>query len=518
MDEKQNAFQINREDNVATALTPLVPGPVELRGDACAPEVEAVTEVPMGHKIALRDIRNGEDIVKYGRRYPGWQLGTPARHAQRLRPAFQPSGRQDRCSQRHEVRVKERLLMDWNELQSLTWPGYARKNGGKGIRNRVLVIYTVKCAEFVAQQIVAKSGSTNVELLGFDGCTDNQYAVNLLISFIRHPNVGAVLAVGLGCEYVQPEWLSKIAEEEGKPTSWMFIQNEGGTQPAVRKGVEWVQSALKELENTPLVEMSVKDLVIGAECGGSDYTSGLAGNVVVGRFYDWLTDQGGTAIFEEIVEAIGLDHLLLKRAASEQAAKELRYTYDKALEYCRSVRQYSVSPGNFAGGLSTIEEKSMGAVIKSGSRPIQGVIKVSCPAPHPGLWLLDSTPDPYWMQFGITNPNDNEGLMDLASCGAHIVFLVTGRGNVVGSAVAPCIKITGNGATYARMEGDMDFNANPVLRGECTQSELARRLTELVVKTAAGQPTKSEAQGHHEFFVPYKYQEKQVAFKRACEE
>ena len=330
--------------------------------------------------------------------------------------------------------------------------------------------------------------------------------------------VGAVLAVGLGCEYVQPEWLSKIAEEEGKPTSWMFIQNEGGTQPAVRKGVEWVQSALKELENTPRVEMSVKDLVIGAECGGSDYTSGLAGNVVVGRFYDWLTDQGGTAIFEEIIEAIGLDHLLLKRAASEQAAKELRYTYDKALEYCRSVRQYSVSPGNFAGGLSTIEEKSMGAVIKSGSRPIQGVIKVSCPAPHPGLWLLDSTPDPYWMQFGITNPNDNEGLMDLASCGAHIVFLVTGRGNVVGSAVAPCIKITGNGATYARMEGDMDFNANPVLRGECTQSELARRLTELVVKTAAGQPTKSEAQGHHEFFVPYKYQEKQVAFKRACEE
>ena len=123
-----------------------------------------------------------------------------------------------------------------------------------------------------------------VELLGFDGCTDNQYAVNLLISFIRHPNAGAVLAVGLGCEYVQPEWLSKIADEEGKPTSWMFIQNEGGTQPAIRKGMDWVQNTLKELENTPRVEMSVKDLVIGAECGGSDYTSGLAGNVVVGRF------------------------------------------------------------------------------------------------------------------------------------------------------------------------------------------------------------------------------------------
>ena len=160
----------------------------------------------------------------------------------------------------------------------------------------------------------------------------------------------------------------------------------------------------------------------------------------------------------------------------------------------------------------------MGAVIKSGSRPIQGVIKVSSPAPHPGLWLLDSTPDPYWMQFGITNPNDTEGLMDLISCGAHIVFLVTGRGNVVGSAVSPCIKITGNGETFARMQEDMDFDASPVLRGECSQSELALQLAQMVADTAAGQMTKSEALGHHEFFVPYKYQEKQVAFKKACEE
>lgn len=408
--------------------------------------------------------------------------------------------------------------MDWNELKSLTWQGYARRGGGKGIRNRVLVLYTVKCAEFVARQIVAESQSPEVELVGFDGCTDNQYAVDLLISLIRHPNVGAVLAVGLGCEYVQPERLAAIAAAEGKPAGWMFIQQEGGTRPSICKGTEWVRGALEQLKETPRVEMNVSDLVIGAECGGSDYTSGLSGNVVVGRFYDWLVDQGGTALFEEIVEAIGLDSLLIRRAASEQAARELRYTYDKALDYCRSVRQYSISPGNFAGGLSTIEEKSMGAVVKSGSRPIQGVVKVSCPPPRPGLWLLDSTPDPYWMQFGITNPNDNEGLMDLASCGAHMVFLVTGRGNVVGSAVAPCIKITGNGATYARMEGDMDFDASPVLRGECSQNELARRLAELVICTAQGTPTKSEAQGHREFFVPYKYQEKQVAFRPACQQ
>ena len=403
-------------------------------------------------------------------------------------------------------------------MSKTTWQAYARKDGKKGIRNRVLVVYTVKCAEFVAQQIVRQSNHPDVELVGFDGCTDNQYAVNLLISLIRHPNVGAVLAVGLGCEYVQPEWLADIAEKEGKPAAWMFIQREGGTSKSIEKGIAWIQEALEKLSHTPHVPMNFSELVIGAECGGSDFTSGLAGNVVVGRFFDALVDAGGTAIFEEIVEAIGLGEQLLRRAANKQAEKEIQFTYGKALAYCRQVRQYSISPGNFAGGLSTIEEKSMGAVIKSGSRPIQGVIKVSCPPPHPGLWLLDSTPDPYWMQFGITNPNDNEGLMDLISCGAHIVFLVTGRGNVVGSAVSPCIKITGNGETFARMREDMDFDASPVLQGTCSMEELTEQLRGMAMDTAAGTPTKSEALGHKEFFIPYKYQEKQVSFSKTCEQ
>lgn len=404
------------------------------------------------------------------------------------------------------------------DLKELSWMGYLRQDGKLGIRNRILVVYTVKCAEFVAQRIVAESGNKDVELIGFDGCTDNQYAVDLLISMIRHPNIGAVLAVGLGCEYVQPEWLADIAKKAGKPADWMFIQQVGGTRKAVEQGLKSIVRMSEELKETPRKEMFMKDLIIGAECGGSDFTSGLAGNVVVGNFYDMLVDEGGTAIFEEIVEAVGLDKLLTERAATEEARKEIQYTYDKALDYCRDVHQYSVSPGNFAGGLSTIEEKSMGAVIKSGSRPIQGVIKVSCTPPHNGLWLLDSTPDPYWMQFGITNPNDNEGLMDLISAGSHIVFLVTGRGNVVGSAVSPCIKITGNHETYTRMEEDMDFDASPVLRGLCSQKELALSLAEMVAETAAGKPSKSEAIGHREFFVPYKYQEKKVAFKKRCEE
>lgn len=402
------------------------------------------------------------------------------------------------------------------ELSNIRWQGFARKDGSMGIRNKVLVIYTVECSSFVAKEITRISNSMDVECVGFSGCTDNEYAVRMLVSLIRHPNVGGVLAVGLGCEYVQPEWLANIAAEEGKQHAWMFIQTEGGTRKSIEKGIELVQEMLHTLKETPCIAMGMSDLIIGAECGGSDYTSGLAGNVVVGRFYDMLVEMRGTAIFEEIVEAIGLVDLLTSRAANGKAHQEIQYTYDKALDYCRSVRQYSVSPGNFAGGLSTIEEKSMGAIIKSGTKPIEGVLKVAGKPPHSGLWLLDSTPDPHWMQFGITNPNDNEGLMDLISCGCHIVLLITGRGNVVGSAVSPCIKITGNSATYARMEEDMDFNAGLVLEGNCTLDESAQALGQMVADIASGSLTKSEVLGHKEYFIPYKYQDKQVTLPQKC--
>ncbi len=398
----------------------------------------------------------------------------------------------------------------------MEWQGFSRKDGRIGIRNKVLVIYTVECSAFVAKEITRISDHMDVECVGFSGCTDNEYAVRLLISLIRHPNVGGVLVVGLGCEYIQPEWLANIAEEEEKNHAWMFIQQEGGTRKSIDKGVVMVKEMLNNLKKTPRVPMTMSDLVIGAECGGSDYTSGLAGNVVVGRFYDNLVEKGGTAIFEEIVEAIGLIDLLTDRAADEKVREEIKYTYDKALNYCKDVRQYSVSPGNFAGGLSTIEEKSMGAFIKSGTKPIEGVLKVSETPSHPGLWLLDSTPDPYWMQFGITNPNDNEGLMDLISCGSHIVLFVTGRGSVVGSAVSPCIKITGNSETYEKMKGDMDFNAGDVLTGERTLDESAKSLEKMVIDVASGMMTKSEKLGHKEYFIPYKYQEKKVSVPPDC--
>lgn len=397
-----------------------------------------------------------------------------------------------------------------SQVDKFTFEGYLRQSGRKGIRNKLLVIYTVECASYVAKEIVRQSEHSEVEVIGFSGCTDNEYAIRLLIAMIKHPNVGAVLSVGLGCEYVQASWLSDVATKEGKPSSHLLIQENNGTKTTILRGLELVKEMLLSLEQTPRITMTFQDLIVGAECGGSDFTSGLAGNVAVGHFFDTLVSLGGTAIFEEIVEAVGLKHLLVERALNESVESDLVHTYDKAMAYCKEVGQYSVSPGNFAGGLSTIEEKSMGAFIKSGTSPICGVLKVSQMPENHGLYLLDSTPDPYFMGFGITNPNDNEGIIDLISSGAHLVFLVTGRGNVVGSVIAPVIKITGNTHTYEKMIEDMDFNAGYYLDGTCSKEEMNENLCTLVTRICNGVKTKAEELGHKEYFVPYKYQEKQV--------
>lgn len=396
----------------------------------------------------------------------------------------------------------DKSLMD---LKDIAWKGYLRSDGKKGIRNKVLVVYTVECSHHVANEI-SNHFNSDVDVVGFGGCTDNAYAIKMLLALSKHPNVGAVLAVGLGCEYVQPSKIAEYASENGRLSDHFYIQENGGTKSSVEKGIKIVEGFIEKLKDTERVTMTIEDLNIGCECGGSDYTSGLAGNVVVGRLYDTVVELGGTAIFEEIVEAIGLKHILLERAKDDTVKKELAFAYDKAMTYCKKVKQYSISPGNFVGGLTTIEEKSMGAIVKSGTKKISGVIKVSEQPKENGLYLMDSVPDAYYMDFGITNPNDNEGIMDLITAGCQIILLVTGRGNVVGSAVAPVIKITGNEETFNNLKDDMDFCAWPLLSGEKSLDELTDDLFNLISHVSAGALSKAEALGHHEYFIPYKYQ------------
>jgi altronate hydrolase len=390
------------------------------------------------------------------------------------------------------------------ELADIQWTGYQRPDGRKGIRNLVMIIYTVECAKFVANAI--GSGEEDVHVVGFPGCYDNAYAIRILLALARHPNVGAVLAVGLGCEYTQPHKIAEKVRESGRPAESFFIQEHGGTKSSVAKGKEIIRELKSQITEVPRIKMQWKDLVLGSECGGSDATSGLVGNPVVGKVYDKLVAAGGTAIFEETVELMGLKKLVASRGKNDQVVQTLEQTYEKAKSYCQSVRQWSTAPGNFAGGLSTIEEKSLGAYAKSGTSPIEGVIRVSEQPPSPGLWLLDSVPDAHFMQFGYTNPNDSEGIIDLISTGAHIVLFITGRGSVIGSPVSPLIKITGNPRTYANMMDDMDFNAGAILQGEKTLEEGALELMAYIIKVAAGKPSKPEALGHREYFIPYKHQ------------
>jgi len=392
------------------------------------------------------------------------------------------------------------------QSSSPPWTGYLRDDGRKGVRNIVLVIYTVECAQQVAHSVAA--GEEDVHVIGFPGCYDNQYAIRLMLSLARHPNVGAVLAIGLGCEYTRPDKIAEVVAASGRPAGWFYIQNEGGTLKSVAKGKSMVRAMRDQIRrDARRVPMTLADLVLGCECGGSDGTSGLAGNPAVGSLFDLITDAGGTCIFEEIVEMIGLKEVLMSRAAGTEARKELESAYEKAVRYCQRVRQYSISPGNFAGGLTTIEEKSMGAFAKAGSKPIQGVIKVSQAPRRPGLWLMDSVPDDHFVDFGYTNPNDTEGIMDLISGGAQIVLFVTGRGSVIGSPIVPLVKITGNSQTYRRMIDDMDYNAGKVLSGEITLQGAAEELLDLVVRIASGEPSKPEALGHREYFLMYKHQD-----------
>jgi altronate hydrolase len=253
--------------------------------------------------------------------------------------------------------------------------------------------------------------------------------------------------------------------------------------------------------------MTVADLIVGTECGGSDATSGIAANPAVGRAFDLLVDAGGTAIIEETLEMAGLGEIAAARGIHPEVSRELRRAIEKAERFSLQVDQFSIAPGNHMGGLTTIEEKSMGAFAKCGTRPISGVIKVAQRPPAKGLYVLDSVPDPSPFLFGYSNPNDSEGILDLISCGAHLVAFTTGRGSVIGSVISPVLKVCGNPKTYARMSGDMDVNAGRIITGEASVEEVGEEIFQLIQEVAAGRETAAERLGHREYCIPYKSQD-----------
>jgi altronate hydrolase len=382
--------------------------------------------------------------------------------------------------------------------------GYLRDDGRKGIRNYLVVCYLVECAHHVARAMVNYFPERGVHLIGFGGCYPNAYAERMLTSLCSHPNVGAVLLVSLGCESFDRANLEREIRQSGRPVRTLVIQQVGGTRKTIEEGRAWIESTLSHMAAAPTAVMDVNELVIGTVCGGSDATSGITANPAIGRAFDLLTAQKATAIFEETGELIGCEHIMAQRAATSALSDELIAVVAKAARYYAVLEHGSFALGNAEGGLTTQEEKSMGAYSKSGSSKISGILKPGDVPPTGGLYLLDIVPDGP-VRFGFPNINDNAEIAELIACGSHVILFSTGRGSVVGSAISPVIKICANPQTFRRMADDMDINACRILEGKGTLDEVGREIFDSLIATAEGKQTASEALGHQEFVLTYKY-------------
>lgn len=388
-------------------------------------------------------------------------------------------------------------------MTALPLRGYARADGRKGIRNLLLVVYLVECAHHVAREITRRFESTEVHCIGFGGCYPNAYAQDMLQQLCTHPNVGGALLVSLGCEGFNRPALEEAVRASGRPVHSLVIQQAGGTRSTIQAGADWLSATLPALRAQRAVPMAWHELSVGTICGGSDATSGLTANPAMGIAFDLLVAQGGVGIFEETGELIGMEELMAQRARSPALGEALRASVGKAARYYSTLGYPSFAPGNADGGLTTIEEKSLGAYAKSGQSQIDGLIKPGVRPNAGGLYLLDVVPDGE-VRFGFPNINDSAEIAELMACGCQLILFSTGRGSVVGSAIAPVIKVCANPATYQRMADDMDVNAGRILQGQATLPEVGQEIFALMQQVANGQATCSEALGHQEFILTYK--------------
>lgn len=380
---------------------------------------------------------------------------------------------------------------------------YQRADGRKGIRNVILVAYLVECAHHVSRRIVSATDDLDVHLIGFPGCYPNDYAYRMMTAMCTHPNVGGALLISLGCESMNRDGLLQAMRASGRPAELLVIQEAGGTRATIEAGVAAVTRLRAQAASVARVPMAMNELIVGTICGGSDGTSGITANPAVGRCFDALVDAGAACIFEETGELIGCETIMADRAITPELGAEIEVCVAKAENYYRIMGFGSFAPGNADGGLTTLEEKSMGAYSKSGSSAISGLLKPGDVPPAGGLYLLDVVPDGE-PRFGFPNISDNAEIVELIACGCQVILFTTGRGSVVGSAISPVIKVCANPETYARLAEDMDVDAGRILLGSATLDEVGEEILERVLAVASGARSVSEALGHQEFILTYK--------------
>ena len=376
--------------------------------------------------------------------------------------------------------------------------GYKRPDGRVGVRNKVLILPASVCASdttrIIAQQVVG-SVTFNNQLGCSQVASDQQYTMDVMAGYAANPNVYGTVVVSLGCENCQMDLVVEaIKARTNKPLKQVIIQEAGGTLKAIDQAVRYAKEMVEEASLLQKEEFPMSELIIGTECGGSDPTSGLAANPLIGKLSDLIVAEGGTSILSETTEFIGAEHLLARRAATPEVHDrifEIVHRYEAALRLVgEEVREGNPSPGNKAGGLTCLEEKSLGCIHKGGHTPVNAVYDYAKQVEaKQGLVIMD------------TPGNDPSSVAGMVAGGAQIVVFSTGRGTPTGNPLAPVIKITGNRITYANMVDNIDVDASPAIYGTKTLDELGEELLKLTQEVACGKQTKAESLGYTEMAI-----------------
>ena len=369
--------------------------------------------------------------------------------------------------------------------------GYRRPDGRVGTRNHVLILATVGCAAETAR-LAAEGLYGAVSFINQNGCGESSRNLrrtrDVLLGLAAHPNVYGVVAIGLGCEINRmDDFLAELKARTSKPVEALLIQEEGGTIETVAKAKKIARRMIIEASMCRREECDLSELVLGVECGGSDATSGLVSNPVMGLVSDRVVAAGGTSMFSETVEMIGAEHILARRAATPEVGQKIldyvRHREQEQIDAGEDVRKTQPSPGNKDGGITTLEEKSLGCIYKGGSTPIVDMIDCAHAPEKKGLVLMDT---PCYDMLSVTAK---------AAGGCQLIVFTTGRGNAIGNPVVPVMKVTANGETFRRMNDNIDLDMSGVLTENVSLDEMAVRTLRQIADTLSGRLTSAEVLG-----------------------
>ncbi len=494
------AICVSADDNVAVACRGLAAGDHVL---VSGREIVMGQSVPLGHKFAVEEIAAASPVRRYGEIIgAARQTIRTGEHVHTHNLAFSPGLRAADNAASYRPAIAETP-----RDSRLEFLGYARPDGRTGTRNYVAVAAASNCSAHVVEEIASafagRALPANVDgVVAFphgDGCghtigRDTQQLERTLRGLLDHPNVGGAVLVGLGCEVNRLDlYLPGGVSPSGKVCG-LCIQEEGGTRATVRTGVAAVERAIEGAAAARRTAAPASALVLGLNCGGSDSFSGLTANPALGVCADLLALHAGTAVLAETPETFGAEHILARRARTPEVAARLLAVMD---EYKRYLDTFGASfddnpsPGNKDGGLTNVVEKSLGAVAKGGSTPLENVIGYAERIPSPGLVFMN------------TPGYDPVSLTGLAAGGANIIAFTTGRGSAIGFPVVPVIKIASNTGVFERMRDNMDVNAGRILSGGATIREVGAEIFDLLLRVASGERTASERLKHAEF-VPWR--------------